>query len=44
MCGGSPLDMQFDKNVNIYHAIACQAISTETLGTHEYNNRTRERI
>jgi hypothetical protein len=34
-CGGSPLDIQFDKNVNIYYAIACQGISTETLGTHE---------
>ena len=35
MCGGSPLDMQFDKNVSIYHAIACQAISTETLAAHD---------
>jgi hypothetical protein len=35
MCGGSPLDMQFDKDVNIYHAIACQAISTETLAAHD---------
>ena len=35
LCGGSPLDIQFDKNVNIYYAIACQGISTETLGTHE---------
>ncbi|HKU83526.1 MAG TPA: hypothetical protein VJP58_05750 [Candidatus Nitrosocosmicus sp.] len=34
-CGGSPLDIQFDKNVNINYAIACQAISTDTLGTHE---------
>ena len=34
-CGGSPLDIQFDKNVNIYYAITCQGISTETLGTHE---------
>lgn len=34
-CGGSPLDIQFDKNVNIYHAIACQAISTETLEAHD---------
>ena len=32
---GSPLNIQFDNNVNIYHAIACQAISTETLDTHE---------
>jgi hypothetical protein len=35
MCGGSPLDIQFDKNVNVYNAIACQAISTETLNAHE---------
>ena len=35
MCGGSPLNMQFDKDVNIYHAIACQAISTETLAAHD---------
>ena len=34
-CGGSPLDIQFDKNVNINYAIACQAISTDTLGTNE---------
>ena len=34
-CGGSPLDIQFDKNVNINYAMACQAISTDTLGTHE---------
>ena len=34
-CGGSPLDIQFDKNVNVYDAIACQAISTETLNTNE---------
>src|SRR6187431_1147464 len=34
-CGGSPLDIQFDKNVNINYALACQAISTDTLGTHE---------
>ena len=34
-CGGSPLDIQFDNNVNINYAIACQAISTETLDTHE---------
>jgi len=27
--------MQFDKNVNINYAIACQAISIDTLGTHE---------
>ena len=35
MCGGSPLDIQFDKNVNVYNAIACQAISTETLNANE---------
>ena len=35
MCGGSPLDIQFDKNVNVYNAIACQAISTEMLNTNE---------
>lgn len=35
MCGGSPLDIQFDKNVNVYNAIACQAISTETLNASE---------
>ena len=35
MCGGSPLNMQFDKDVSIYHAIACQAISTETLAAHD---------
>ena len=35
ICGGSPLDIQFDNNVNINYAIACQAISTETLDTHE---------
>ena len=34
-CGGSPLDIQFDKNVNINYAMACQAISTDTLSTHE---------
>ena len=34
-CGGSPLDIQFDKNVNINYAIACQALSTDTLGTDE---------
>ena len=34
-CGGSPLDIQFDKNVNINYAIACQALSTDTLGTNE---------
>ena len=34
-CGGSPLDIQFNKNVNIKYAIACQAISTDTLGTDE---------
>ena len=27
--------MQFDKNVNINYAIACQALSTDTLGTNE---------
>jgi hypothetical protein len=35
MCGGSPLDIQFDKNVNVYNAIGCQAISTETLNANE---------
>ena len=36
LCGGSPLDIQFDKNVNsYYYAIACQGISTETLDTNE---------
>ncbi|HEU5120306.1 MAG TPA: hypothetical protein VFT71_04900 [Candidatus Nitrosocosmicus sp.] len=35
MCGGSPLDIQFDKNVNVYNAIACQAISAETLNANE---------
>lgn len=35
MCGGSPLDIQFDKNVYVYNAIACQAISTETLNVNE---------
>ena len=34
-CGGSPLDIQFDKNVNIYYVIACQGISTETLAPHD---------
>jgi hypothetical protein len=34
-CGGSPLDIQFDKNVNINYAIACQAISTDILDIHE---------
>ncbi|TVP41890.1 hypothetical protein [Candidatus Nitrosocosmicus arcticus] len=34
-CGGSPLDIQFDKNVNIFYAIACQGISTETLDAHD---------
>jgi len=33
--GGSPLDILFDKNVNIYYAIACQGISTETLDAHD---------
>ena len=35
MCGASPLNIQFDKNVNVYNAIACQAISTKTLNVHE---------
>ena len=35
LCGGSPLEIQFDNNVHINYAIACQAISTETLDTHE---------
>lgn len=35
LCGGSPLDIQFDKNVNTYYAIACQGISTETLDAYD---------
>ncbi|HKO65933.1 MAG TPA: hypothetical protein VJU13_12085 [Candidatus Nitrosocosmicus sp.] len=35
MCGGSPLDIQFDNNVYVYNAIACQAISTDTLNANQ---------
>jgi hypothetical protein len=34
-CGGSPFNIEFDKNVNAYNAITCQAISTETLDPHQ---------
>lgn len=29
MCGGSTLNIRLDKDVNIYHAIACQSISKD---------------